>query len=377
MQSSSKHTTAVHGGRVRVSGQGLTPAIEQSTTYQQGDPTNPPEHTYSRASNPTVAALEARMGAIEDAHACAFSSGMAALTSLAIATLHAGDSIAASPVVYGGTHRLFEDHLSRFGIRTHWLDNDQTTIPEGVRLVLIETPANPTLDVVDIRSSVTAARENGFLLVVDNTFLTGAYQRPLDLGADVTLYSTTKFYDGHNATTGGALVTRDESLSDLFRETRKTLGTIQHPFNAWLTLQGMKTLPHRLEIQSQTASRLATCLSATDGVTAVHHPFLGESGPVARSQQQIGGALVSFEISTGLNGARRFCQELELVTAAENLGSVESLATHPATMTHGSVSSERRSKLGISDGLIRISVGLEDPDDILADVTEAVRRAVQ
>jgi cystathionine beta-lyase/cystathionine gamma-synthase len=248
-------------------------------------------------------------------------------------------------------------------------------LSRSAKLVFIETPANPTLRLTDIELSAKLAHAAGAILVVDNTLLTPALQRPLDLGADVSLHSTTKFIDGHNATIGGALITRDKELNERFDFVRKSTGTIQSPFDAWLTLQGVKTLPLRIGQHSENALKVARFLESHPRVTTLHYPGL-ESFPqheLANRQQRSGGALIAFEVEGGVDAGIKLMNSVKLCSLAENLGSAETLITHPASMTHAAVQPAQREAAGITDGLVRLSVGLESPDDLIADLEQALQ----
>lgn len=382
-------TRAVHGGReVDPATGAIVAALVCATTYVQEGLGGSKGHTYSRASNPTVSALERALGAVENAPAAAaFSSGMAAITTLLLATLKAGDEVLVSEVVYGGTVRLLEQVLSEFGITARYLDTSEgktlaAAVSPATRLILLETPANPTLRLADIAGAAAVAKRAGAILAVDNTFLTGVLQRPLDLGADVVIYSTTKHIEGHNAAVGGALLSRDEQLLDRLRFVRKTLGTIQSPFAAWLTLRGVKTLPVRIREHSRNAQRVATWLEEHPRVKRVHYPGLASFAQAALAKKQhrdagsgesLHGGVLSFEVEGRREDAVRVMNRLSQCRLAESLGAVETLVTHPATMTHGDVPKEQRARTGIADGLIRVSVGLEDPEDIIADLERALR----
>lgn len=374
-------TVAVRGAPSSDPDHAVVPPLVQSTTFAQPAIGAEVAHTYSRASNPTVAALERALAAIEGAaHARAFASGMAAITALALATLRAGDRVVCGQGVYGGTDRLLRRVLQPFGVDVEFVD---LTAPENLDaalarapapLVLIESPANPTLELTDIAACAEIARRRGARLAVDNTFLTAAAQRPLELGAHVVVYSTTKYVEGHNLTVGGALVTDDAALDERVAWVRKSIGSIQAPFDAWLTLRGLKTLPLRLAAHSTHAERVARWLEAHPDVERVSWPLL-ESSPqvaLARRQQALGGGVVSFTLRGGAARARAFLDRLQLCIRAENLGATETLVTHPATMTHGDVPPDERARRGVTDGLVRLSVGLEDPTDLVADLVGAL-----
>jgi len=374
-------TLALHAGTAPdpVTGAILTP-IYQSTTFVQEGVGRHKGFTYSRSGNPTVAALERRLAALEGAdHALCFGTGLAATAALALAELRAGDRAVLSDVLYGGTVRLFQQVLARFGVTVELVDTSNLDLLEAAlrvpaRLLFLETPANPTLKLTDIAGAVRLARAAGALAVVDNTLLTPVLQRPLDLGADLVLHSTTKFIDGHNATVGGALITRDAALHERLAFLRNATGSIQSPFNAWLTLQGVKTLPLRMARHSENALRVARALAEHPRLTRLLYPGL-ESFPqheLALRQQGSGGALLAFEVDGDVDAAVRVMESVRLCALAENLGAAETLITHPASMTHAALTPEQRRAAGITDGLIRLSVGLEDPADIIDDLRRAL-----
>lgn len=358
----------------------LTP-IYQSTTYAQEAVGVHKGYTYSRDTNPTVAALERLLGRLEDAPpAVCFSTGMAAISVLGLALLHPGDQVVISDVVYGGTVRFLRTVLEPFGVLIRFIDPSQpgafaAAVDRYTKLVLVETPANPTLKLTDLREAADAAHQVGARLAVDNTFLTPALLKPFDFGADIAVYSTTKYTEGHNSTLGGALISRDEALNERFRLLRKTIGAPQSAFEAWLTLRGLKTLALRMKQHSANALAVAQWLERHPRITQVSHPFL-PSFPqydLARRQQKDGGGMIAFEVEGGAAAGAQVMNSVKLCTLAENLGAVETLITHPATMTHASIPAEERDALGIGDGLVRLSVGLENPADIIADLDQALR----
>jgi cystathionine beta-lyase/cystathionine gamma-synthase len=374
-------TVAIHGGQEPdpTTGAILAP-IYQTTTYVQEAVGHDKGFTYSRTANPTVAALERKLGALERAlPAACFGTGLGAETALFLSLLTAGDHVVGGDVVYGGTVRLLQQVLAGFGVEASFVDTSCPSTLEGAirpetRLVFVESPANPTLKLTDLAATARVAHASGALLAVDNTVLTPALQSPLDLGADVVVHSTTKYIEGHNATVGGALVTRDVALDERFRFTRNPIGAIQSPFNAWLTLQGSKTLGIRMERHSANALEVARYLEAHPRVRDVAYPFL-ESFPqyeIARRQQRAGGGLISFEVEGGVEAGTRLMNSVRLCKLAENLGAVETLVTHPASMTHAAVPAAQREAAGITDGLVRLSVGLEDPADVIADLERAL-----
>lgn len=377
-------TRALHAGAVPdpTTGAILTP-IYQTTTYRQEAVGQDKGYTYSRAGNPTVAALERRLADLEGAEfATCFSSGLAATTALFLALLKAGDRVVISETCYGGTVRLLREVFDSFLIKAEFVDtSDETAFRSALstpaKLVFIETPANPTLRLTDIRLAVDLSHSAGALLVVDNTLLSPVLQRPLEFGADIALHSTTKFIEGHNATIGGALITNDKDLHARFDLIRKSTGTIQAPFDAWLTLQGVKTLPLRIRQHSENALTVAQFLETHPQVSRIHYPGLGSfpQYELAQDQQASGGALIAFELKGGTEAGIALMNSVKLCSLAENLGSAETLITHPASMTHGSVPNEQRKAAGITDGLVRLSVGLEDPADIINDLAQALDQA--
>jgi len=374
-------TAALHAGTAPdpATGAILTP-IYQSTTFVQKAVGVHKGFTYSRSANPTVTALERRLAALEGAeHATCYGTGLAATTVLALAFLQAGDRAVLSDVVYGGTVRLFQQVLSKFGVLADFVDaadpaNIEAALRIPTRLVFLESPANPTLKLVDIEVASRLAHAAGALVAVDNTLLTPVLQRPLDLGADIVLHSTTKLIEGHNATVGGALLTRSAELGERLSFLRNAIGAIQSPFPAWLTLQGIKTLPLRVERHSANALRVAQFLESHPRVTKVLYPGLASfpQRELALRQQRSGGALLAFEVEGGTEAGVRVLNSVRLCVLAENLGAAETLITHPASMTHAAVPVAQRLATGISDGLIRLSVGLENPEDVIDDLRRAL-----
>ena len=374
-------TLALHAGTDPdpTTGAILTP-IYQTTTYRQQAVGQDKGYTYSRSANPTVSALERRLAALESADFCScYATGLAATTALCLALLRAGDRVVISQAVYGGTVRLFRQVLANFRIEAEFVDTSDEqaltrALSQPTRFLFIETPANPTLKLTDIRLAARLAKEVDALLIVDNTLLTPALQRPFAWGADAVLHSTTKFIEGHNATVGGALITRDADLHERFLFARNAIGAIQSPFPAWLTLQGIKTLPIRMARHSESALRIARFLMAHDRVTRVIYPGL-ESFPqfeLVQRQQRSGGAIIAFEVEGGVEAGIQLMNSLQLCALAENLGAAETLITHPASMTHADVPPKQREAAGITDGLVRLSVGLEHPLDLMRDLDQAL-----
>lgn len=361
----------------------ILPPIYQTATYAQEAVGVNKGHTYSRSSNPTVTTLEAKLAGIEYAlGAVAFATGLAATTSLIMATMKQGDHLICSDVVFGGTVRLIETIFNRYGISVSYVDasnsaNVSGAIQANTKLIFLETPANPTVKLNDIAAITQVAKKHNILVAVDNTYLTGVLQRPLELGADIVLYSTTKYIDGHNATVGGALVSNDQSLLTEFDYVRKNVGNIQSPMDAWLTMQGIKTLELRLIQHSHNAQKVADFLSQHPLVSKVYYPGLANFSQRELAARQhikgLHGGMMSFEVIGGYDHAVKVMNSVVLCTLAESLGATESIITHPSSMTHVMMSPEQRAAIGIQDGLIRLSVGLETAEDIMADLDQALR----
>ncbi len=374
-------TLAIHGGRTPdAHAEAVSFPIFQTATFGQQEVGVTKGHSYTRVSNPTVDALEQAIGALEGTpQAVCFRTGMAAVTTLFLATLKAGDHAIISDVVYGGTVRLFVEILNGLGVRhssvdTASVDAVESAVTPQTRIILIETPGNPTMKLTDIAAMAEIARRHDLLLAVDNTFLTPVLQRPFELGADISVLSTTKYIEGQNSTVGGSLACNDEKLLERFRLIRKTVGAIQAPLDAWLTLRGLKTLPVRMKVHSESAATIAEWLEAHPAVSRVYYPGL-DSFPqkaLAERQQRTFGGMLSFELNAGPAETFRVMNALKLWIRAESLGGVESLVTHPATATHADIPVETRQRLGISDGLIRLSVGLESAADLIADLRQAL-----
>ncbi|MCP4965737.1 MAG: PLP-dependent transferase [bacterium] len=361
----------------------LTP-IHQSTTFVQPsvDEYMATGYSYSRSGNPTVRALEVKVATLEGgADAAAFGTGMAATNAVMMAMLNAGDHVVFSDVVYGGTYRLATQIYSRFDVEYDFVDtsdaaNVAAAIRDNTKLIFTETPANPTLKLTDIAAVSEIAKSHGIPHCVDNTFLTPYYQRPFELGADLIVHSTTKYFDGHNATVGGAVISRTPELHERIKFVQNSTGTTMSPQVAWLTMQGTKTLSERLDRQSDNAMQVARFLEGHPKVLQVAYPGL-ESFPqheLAKKQASGFGAMGWFEVQGGVEAGKKLMGLVELWTLAENLGSVESLITHPVTMTHAAIEPAERLKVGITDGLVRISVGMEDAEDLIEDLQQALDR---
>jgi cystathionine gamma-synthase/cystathionine gamma-lyase len=354
-----------------------------STTFAQPEPARPLRYEYARSGNPTRELLEKRLAALEDGrHGLAFASGSGATLTL-LHTLRPGDHVLTGDDVYGGTFRLFDKICRPLGIESsavdaRGVDAFAAGLRATTRLVWVETPTNPLLKLFDIGALAELCRGRGIALVVDNTFASPMLQRPLQLGATVVMHSTTKYVNGHSDVVGGALITSDEALAERLRFLQNALGAVPGPFDCYLTLRGIKTLPVRMRQHVTSATELATRLERAPGVARVHYPGL-PSHPdheLAKRQMRGGGGMISVELEGGAERARRFLTRLEIFTLAESLGAVESLAEHPASMTHASIPAEQRQRVGISDGLVRLSVGLEDVSDLWGDLEQALSDGV-
>jgi cystathionine gamma-lyase len=374
-------TLAIHTNRAyEYQSNSILFPVHQTATYIHESVGVTKGYGYSRGANPTVNALEQAISALEGtATAICFRSGMAAITTLCLGVLKAGDHVVLSEVIYGGTVRLFQQVLGHFQVEYSFVDTStpsavEAAIRPNTRLIFVETPANPTLKLTDVRAIANIAHAHAnILLAVDNTFLTPLLQDVLGLGADISMLSTTKYIDGHNATIGGSLALHDEELTERLRFMRKVIGTIASPMDSWLTLQGVKTLPARLAIHCEHAQRVAEWLEAHPLVERVYYPGL-DSFPqkaLAMQQQKGFGGMLSFELKATTEQSLRFMEALKLCTCAESLGSVETLITNPATASHCDIPLEIRERLGVTDRLIRLSVGLESPKDLIADFEQA------
>jgi cystathionine gamma-lyase len=356
----------------------MTP-IFQTSTYVQRSPGQHSGYEYSRSQNPTREALEGCLASLEGgAHGVAFASGCAA-TDAVLHLLSAGDRVLSADDVYGGTYRLFSKVFARAGLEFTFVDlaRPDNLTPEtfrGVNLVWLETPTNPLLKVIDIAQVARMAHQAGALLAVDNTFLTPYFQRPLALGADLVVHSSTKYLNGHSDVVGGVAVTSDEGLAGRLRFLQNAVGAVPSPHDCFLVLRGLKTLHLRMQAHQRGALSLARYLEQHPRVERVIYPGL-ESHPQHRlaAQQASGfGGMISFVLAGGLPAARAALERFRVFALAESLGGVESLVEHPAIMTHASVEPEIRDRLGISDGLIRLSVGVEDQQDLQRDLQQAL-----
>jgi len=373
-------TLAVHAGQQAdpETGAVMTP-IYQTSTYAQESPGKHRGYEYSRTHNPTRTAYQQCVAALEGGkHALAFASGLAT-TDAIIKLLSAGDHVVCGDDVYGGTFRIFDKVFRRLGIDFTFVDmsdlsKTEAAFQSNTRLLWTETPTNPMLKVVDIRALTDLARKKGAISVVDNTFMSSYFQKPLALGADIVVHSVTKYMNGHSDVVGGIAVMNRDDLHDQLRFLQNAVGAVPAPMDCFLVMRGLKTLPVRMERHAQNAMVIARFLEEHPKVEKVIYPGL-ESHPqhaLARRQMSGFGGMITFFIRGGLTEARSFLEKVKVFTLAESLGGVESLIEHPAIMTHASIPAETRKTLGIHDNLIRISVGIEDLEDLRADLNQAL-----
>ncbi len=372
-------TLCIHGGQHHEPVTGaVMPPVFQTSTYAQEWPAKHTGYEYARTQNPTREALERCVATLEGGtDGVAFGSGLAATTSL-LHTLPANARVVCGDDVYGGTFRLFTKVFEKTGMTFSFLDFSTTpldrAIPEGTTLVWLETPTNPLLKVFDIAAVSARCKAVGALLAVDNTFATPIFQRPLALGADVVVHSTTKYLNGHSDVVGGIALTANPAVAQSLRFIQNAAGAVPGPWDAWLTLRGVKTLALRMARHQSNAHQIVAWLADHGEVARVYYPLLpSDPGFAVASRQMSGfGGMISFDLVGSLRRAEKFCASTRLFTCAESLGGVESLIELPATMTHASVPAEQRRARGLSDGLIRLSVGIEDPSDLLADLEHAM-----
>ncbi len=377
MQKPAIATRAIHHGDRFAEGTGtVMPPIYATSTFAHG---NPGGFDYTRSGNPNFRILEAVLASVEQCdHATVFGSGVSAITAIA-STLRQDDLVLCEENLYGCTVRLFEQVFAKFGVRTEWVDFTDPSALTAIAtrqpaMVWLESPTNPLLKVIDLAAVAAAAREAGIPLVVDNTFATALVQRPLALGATLSLTSTTKYINGHSDALGGAVCCDDPAWHQKMVFAQKALGLMPSPFDCWLITRGIKTLPLRLRQQMASAAAIADHLAAHPAVAWVRYPLRADHPQHAVAQRQMkgGGAIVTLSLNANRDQAYAVGKALRWVTMAESLGGVESLICHPATMTHAAVSAEVKEKLGISDGLVRLSLGCEDTADLIADLDQAL-----
>jgi cystathionine beta-lyase/cystathionine gamma-synthase len=360
----------------------ILPPIYETATYVLPEVGQDKGFDYTRSSNPTRQVLEENLAAIESAdHAISFASGMAAVDAC-LKLLASGDHVVCGDDVYGGVTRHFDNVLSFYGLEFTYVD---TTDPEAVRsamtpktrMLWIETPTNPLLKVTDMEAMVAVAREHGILLGVDSTFATPVFLRPLEFGADIVMHSTTKYLSGHNQIIGGVLATNTREIYDKMKFIQKTIGAVSSPFDCWLNLSGLKTLHLRMQRHEESAMQVATFLESHAKIERVLYPGLSSHPQHAVAKAQMSGfsGMITFELTGGTEAGKRLMNHVKLCGLAESLGSVETMITHPASMTHADVPPEDRRRRGLTDGLVRLSVGVEDVEDIILDLEQALAAA--
>ena len=372
-------TKSIHSGQEadKQTGSVIVP-IYQTSTYLQKELGKPQEYEYSRTGNPTRTALENSLASLENGTGgLAFGSGMAAISSI-VTLLDPGDHVIVCDDVYGGTYRLFEQILRKYGLSFSYVDatdisNVSKEITDKTKMVWLESPTNPLMKLIDITSISELCSKKEIISVVDSTFTTPYIQTPLDLGATIVVHSTTKYLGGHSDVIGGALVTSDDDIFSKLKFIQNAIGAIPGPFDSWLILRGIKTLSIRMERHSYNAKIISEYLQDNSKVSSVKYPGLPDHPQydLALKQMNDFGGMISFELKGGLKQAKKFLETVEIFTLAESLGGVESLIEHPAIMTHASIPPKVRLKQGISDNLIRLSVGIEDVNDLIDDLDQA------
>lgn len=372
-------TRAIHAGQEPDPRTGAVAVpIYQTSTYVQKGLGEPVEYEYARVQNPTRFALEANLAALEGGvSGHAFASGMAAISCL-VTLLKTGDHVVATQNVYGGTFRYFTKIMENYGLTFSWVDatdlkNVEAAMTPRTKMVYIETPTNPVMEIVDIAGAAELAHSRGAFLAVDNTFLSPYFQRPLEHGADVIVHSTTKFINGHSDSIGGALIPARPEHSEWFYFVQKSAGAILSPFDSFLVLRGIKTLAVRMDRHEQNARQIVEWLVKHPKVKKVLYPGLPDHpGHETHKRQASGfGSMISMEMGS-FAAAKAMLDRVRVMSFAESLGGVETLISHPASMTHASIPAERRAEIGVTDGLVRLSVGIEDVKDLLEDLDQAL-----
>ncbi|WP_299225281.1 cystathionine gamma-synthase [uncultured Psychroserpens sp.] len=375
------NTKTIHGGQEHDPAYGsVMPPIYQTSTYAQSTPGGHKGYEYSRTHNPTRNALENAFASIENGnHGLAFGSGLAAIDAV-IKLLEPGDEVISTNDLYGGTYRLFTSVFKKFGINFHFIGMENASkienyVNENTKLIWVETPTNPMMNIVDIKATAEIAKKHNLLLAVDNTFATPYLQQPLNLGADIVMHSATKYLGGHSDLVMGALVVKDKDLAERLYFIQNASGAVCGPQDSFLALRGIKTLHIRMQRHCENGKAIAEYLANHPKIEKVYWPGF-ESHPnhtIAKAQMKDFGGMVSFTTKgNDYEEAIRIVENLKIFTLAESLGGVESLAGHPASMTHASIPKEEREKTGVVDSLIRLSVGIEDEADLIADLKQAI-----
>ena len=375
------NTKTIHGGQsLDTSYNAIMPPIYQTSTYAQSSPGNHKGYEYSRTHNPTRNALERSFASIENAnYGLAFASGLAAIDAI-IKLLKPGDEVISTNDLYGGTYRLFTKIFSIYGIKFHFvgmhdLISIEKLINQNTKLIWTETPTNPMLNIIDIAGLSTIAKKHNILLAVDNTFATPYLQRPIDLGADIVMHSATKYLGGHSDVVLGAIMLNDKELVDKLHFIQNASGAICGPQDSFLVLRGIKTLHVRMQRHCENTKKIAEFLNSNARVDHVYWPGFDfhKNHDIANKQMDDYGGMLSFKVKSNNNrDVFRILERLKIFTLAESLGGVESLCGHPASMTHASIPKEEREKSGLSDSLIRLSVGIEDSEDLIQDLSQAI-----
>ncbi len=373
-------TDAIHAGQQSdpTTGAVMTP-IYMTTTYEQEELHKHKGFEYGRTHNLTRAALESNVAALEKAkYGIAFASGLASIQAL-LSLVKAGDHIVVSDNVYGGTYRLFEKYWTDYNLSFSWVDtsdlqNIKDAINENTKLLYLETPTNPMLNLTDISGTVEIAKQYGIKTIVDNTFMTPYFQRPIELGVDIVVHSSTKYLNGHSDVIGGMVLTNDEAIQERIRYIQNAAGAVPSPFDCWLTLRATKTLAVRMKQHNENAIQIAEFLKTQDFTHKLYYPGLNEHPQHELAQEQMSGfgGIISLDFGN-MELTKKFLKSVKVFTLAESLGGVESLLCHPASMTHAAVPKEDRDKMGITDSLVRLSVGIEDAEDLIDDIKLAAR----
>jgi cystathionine gamma-lyase len=373
-------TRAIHAGQEPDPTTGaISTPIYQTSTYVQEGVAKHKGYEYARTQNPTRGALEACLASLEEAqYGICFSSGMGAISAL-MNYFEKRDHVVASDDLYGGTYRIFEKVFKSYGLEFTYVDaanlaNIERAIRPNTKLIFLETPTNPLLKIVDLAGASKLAHSRNIIVAVDNTFATPYWQNPLNFGADVVLHSTSKYLGGHCDVVGGAILTSNDKIYERVKFCQNAVGSVPGPMDAFLVLRGVKTLALRMERHEANAGEIARFLKSHPKVKKVYYPGLAEhpGHEIAKKQMRGFGGMISFEVKGGLEESKRVCERAEIFSLAESLGGVESLIEHPALMTHASVPREVREEKGISDSLIRLSVGIEDGEDLIADLEQAL-----
>ena len=357
----------------------IVPPIYQTATYVLPEVGRDLGYDYTRSANPTREVLENNLAAIEGGnYGICFSSGMAAVDSV-LKLLKSGDHVVCSDDVYGGVSRHFNNILVKYGLTFTYVDtsnpdNVENSIKKNTKLLWIETPTNPLLKVTDLNAMSSISKKHNILLGVDTTFATPVFLRPLEYGADIVMHSTTKYISGHNQIIGGIIITNDNLINEKMKYMQKTIGAVPSPFDCWLTLIGLKTLSLRMSRHSKNAKKIAEFLEKHPKVAKITYPGLSSHPQYKIAREQMDGfsGMISFELKDGIPAGKILMNSVKLCSLAESLGAVETMITHPATMTHVDVPSEERHARGLTDGLVRLSVGIEDVDDLIIDISQAL-----